>query len=145
MTNGEMRLSEALNECHIELRRWRLLAKTHNLRIVDVLDATAQTEKKESPSGGRGISRKIGVDGIEKHDRVWNDPIEIRRTVELMKAAEAKFKSPHYPKDQIDLLTKAKREQWVADASKIWGAGTIHVQLAIARKEGLIVDGRRKK
>lgn len=99
----------------------------------------------ESPSGGRGVSRKIGVDGIEKHDRVWNDPIEIRRTVELMKGAEATFKSPHYPKDQIDLSTKAKREQWVADASKIWSVGTVHVQLAIARKEGLIESGRTKK
>ena len=99
----------------------------------------------ESPSGGRGISRKIGVDGIEKHDRVWNDPIEIRRTVELMKATEATFKSPHYPKDQIDLSTKAKREQWVADASKIWSVGTVHRQLAIARKEGLIESGRTKK
>ena len=99
----------------------------------------------ESPSGGRGVSRKIGVDGIEKHDRVWNDPIEIRRTVELMKGAEATFKSPHYPKDQIDLSTKAKREQWVADVSKIWSVGTVHVQLAIARKEGLIESGRTKK
>ena len=99
----------------------------------------------ESPSGGRGISRKPGVDGTEKHDRVWNDPIEIRRTVELMKGAEATFKSPHYPKDQIDLSTKAKREQWVADASKIWSVGTVHVQLAIARKEGLIESGRTKK
>ena len=99
----------------------------------------------ESPSGGRGISRKTGVDGTEKHDRVWNDPIEIRRTVELMKAAEAAFKSPHYPKDQIDLSTKAKREQWVADASNIWSVGTVHVQLAIARKEGLIKSGRTKK
>ena len=99
----------------------------------------------ESPSGGRGISRKTGIDGTEKHDRVWNDPIEIRRTVELMKAAEAAFKSPHYPKDQIDLSNKAKREKWVADASNIWSVGTVHVQLAIARKEGLIKSGRTKK
>ena len=99
----------------------------------------------ESPTGGRGISRKTGVDGSEKHDRVWNDPIEIRRTVDLMNAAEAAFKSPHYPKDQIDLSTKAKREQWVADASKIWSVGTVHTQLAIARKEGLIKAGRTKK
>ena len=98
-----------------------------------------------SPSGGRGKSRKTAVDGGENHVRVWNDPIEIRRTVELMKAAEAAFKSPHYPKDQIDLSTKAKREQWVADASNIWSVGTVHVQLAIARKEGLIKSGRTKK
>ena len=62
-----------------------------------------------------------------------------------MNAAEAAFKSPHYPKDQIDLSTKAKREQWVADASNIWSVGTVHTQLAIARKEGLIKAGRTKK
>ena len=145
MTNEEMRLSEALNECHIELRKWRLLAKTHNLRIVDVIDATAQTEKQESRSGGRGKSRKIGVDGIKKHDRVWNDPIEIRCVAELMKDAEAAFKSSDYREDRTDLSTKAKREQWVADASKIWGLGTVHIQLSIARKEGLLGDGRAKK
>jgi len=98
-----------------------------------------------TPSGGRGASRKVlDVDG-KRHDRVWNDPIEIQRTVALMETAEAAFRSPHYPKDQVDLSTKAKREQWVADTSGIWSVGTVHVQLAIARKNGLIKSGRKKK
>jgi hypothetical protein len=62
-----------------------------------------------------------------------------------MELAEATFRSPHYPKDQVDLSTKAKREQWVADSSGIWSVGTVHVQLAIARKNGLIKSGRKKK
>jgi hypothetical protein len=99
----------------------------------------------EPPSGGRGKSRKVIDTAGNRHTRVWNDPTEIQLTVELMKAAEAAFKSPHYPKDEIDLSTKAKREQWVADASNIWSVGTVHVQLAIARKEGLIKSGRTKK
>jgi hypothetical protein len=98
-----------------------------------------------TPSGGRGASRKVLDEEGKRHDRVWNDPIEIQRTVSLMEAAEATFRSPHYPKDQIDLSTKAKREQWVADASGIWSVGTVHVQLAIARKNGLIKSGRKKK
>jgi len=98
-----------------------------------------------APSGGRGASRKVLDDDGKRHDRVWNDPIEIQRTVALMEAAEATFRSPHYPKDQVDLSTKAKREQWVADASGIWSVGTVHVQLAIARKNGLIKSGRKKK
>ena len=98
-----------------------------------------------TPSGGRGASRKVLDEQGKRHDRVWNDPIEIQRTVSLMEAAEATFRSPHYPKDQVDLSTKAKREQWVADASGIWSVGTVHVQLAIARKNGLIKSGRKKK
>jgi hypothetical protein len=98
-----------------------------------------------APTGGRGASRKVLDEEGKRHDRVWNDPIEIQRTVSLMETAEAAFRSPHYPKDQIDLSTKAKREQWVADASAIWSVGTVHVQLAIARKNGLIKSGRKKK
>jgi len=62
-----------------------------------------------------------------------------------MELAEATFRSPNYPKDEVDLSTKAKREQWVADSSSIWSVGTVHVQLAIARKNGLIKSGRKKK
>ena len=98
-----------------------------------------------SPSGGRGSSRKILDEEGKRHDRVWNDPIEIQRTVALMESAEEAFRSPHYPKGQVDLSTKAKREQWVADASGIWSVGTVHVQLAIARKNGLIKPGRKRK
>jgi hypothetical protein len=98
-----------------------------------------------TPSGGRGSSRKVLDEEGKRHDRVWNDPIEIQRTVAFMEIAEALFKSPHAPKDQFDLSTKAKREQWVADELKIWSVGTVHVQLAIARKNGLIKSGRKKK
>jgi hypothetical protein len=98
-----------------------------------------------SPTGGRGTSRKVLDEDGKRHDRIWNDPIEIQRTVSLMETAEAAFRSPHYPKDQVDLSTKAKREQWVADASGIWSLGTVHVQLAIARKNGLIKPGRKGK
>lgn len=98
-----------------------------------------------TPSGGRGASRKVLDEQGKRHDRVWNDPIEIQRTVSLMETAEATFRSPHYPKDKVDLSTKAKREQWVADSSGIWSVGTVHVQLAIARKNGLIKSGRKKK
>jgi hypothetical protein len=98
-----------------------------------------------TPTGGRGTSRKVLDEEGKRHDRVWNDPIEIQRTVALMEMAEATFNSPHYPKGQVDLSTKAKREQWVADTSGIWSLGTVHVQLAIARKNGLIKSGRKKK
>ena len=99
----------------------------------------------DPPSGGRGKSRKTTTADGDKHDRIWNDPIEIQRTVKMMQEAEAKFRSPHYSKEQIDLSTKAKREQWVADVSDLWSVGTVHVQLAIARREGLIKSERKTK
>jgi hypothetical protein len=99
----------------------------------------------EPPSGGRGKSRKfIDKDGT-RHARVWNDPTEIQLTVDLMNEAERKYRSSNHKEQKLDLSTKAKREQWVADASNIWSVGTVHVQLAIARKEGLIKSGRTKK
>ena len=62
-----------------------------------------------------------------------------------MNEAEKKYRASNYQEQKLDLSTKAKREQWVADASNIWSVGTVHVQLAIARKEGLIKSGRTKK
>lgn len=99
----------------------------------------------EPPSGGRGKSRKIVDATGTRHERVWNDPEEIRHTVRLMEAAEAAFRSPHDISEKVDLSTKAKREQWVADSLGIWSVGTVHVQLAIARKNGWIKSGRSKK
>jgi|GEM_PF-5926603 len=97
-----------------------------------------------SPTGGKGVSRKIGPDG-QPHHRVWDDLKEIEITIRLMETAEAEFKSSNYPNDNIDLSTKAKREQWVADSTQIWSVGTVHVQLAMARKLGLIKPGRKTK
>ena len=99
----------------------------------------------EPPSGGRGKSRKVIDKDGTRHTRVWNDLAEIQLTVDLMNEAEKIYRSSNHQKQKQDLSTKAKREQWVADASNIWSVGTVHVQLAIARKEGLIKSGRTKK
>jgi len=99
----------------------------------------------EPPSGGRGKSRKVIDKDGTRHTRVWNDLAEIQLTVNLMNEAEKKYRASNYQEQKLDLSTKAKREQWVADASNIWSVGTVHVQLAIARKEGLIKSGRKKK
>ena len=99
----------------------------------------------EPPSGGRGKSRKVIDKDGTRHTRVWNDLAEIQLTVNLMNEAEKKYRASNYQEQKLDLSTKAKREQWVADASNIWSVGTVHVQLAIARKEGLIKSGRTKK
>lgn len=96
------------------------------------------------PTGGRGKSRKTDPSG-RPYERVWNDPEEIALTVRLMEVAEAAYQSPHYPADRVDLSTVAKRESWVAEASGIWSAGTVHVQLVMARKLGLVDSKRRKK
>lgn len=99
----------------------------------------------EPPSGGRGKSRKL-VDILgNRHSRVWNDPAEIHHTVELMNEAERQYRASIDQEQKLALSTKAKREQWVADTSGIWSVGTVHVQLAIARKNGLIKSGRTKK
>lgn len=92
----------------------------------------------KKPSGGAGKSRK-------QHTRLWNDFKEIQLTVKFMNIAEATLKAPVYPKLGIDLSTKAKREQWVAKTTGIWSVGTVHVQLAMARKIGLIKPGRKTK
>jgi hypothetical protein len=97
------------------------------------------------PSGGRGKSRKIIGSNGEMHERVWNDPVEIKETVALLQQAEAIHKSNKDSEKASDLSTVGKREQWIADTSGIWSVGTVHVQLAIARKEGLIKSGRTKK
>ena len=99
----------------------------------------------EPPSGGRGKSRKVIDKDGTRHTRVWNDLAEIQLTVNLMNEAEKKYRASNYQEQKLDLSTKAKREQWVADASNIWSVGTVHTQLAIARKEGLIKAGRTKK
>ncbi len=98
-----------------------------------------------TPSGGRGTSRKILNANGQRHTRVWNHPTEIERTVSLMEEAERLLRSAQDGRKTVDLSTKAKREQWVADKSGIWSVGTVHVQLAIARKSGLIKSGRKKK
>jgi hypothetical protein len=62
-----------------------------------------------------------------------------------MQQAEAIHKSNKNTDKELDLSTVGKREQWIADTSGIWSVGTVHVQLAIARKEGLIKSGRKSK
>lgn len=91
----------------------------------------------QRPTGGRGKSRK--------HSRVWNDLEEIKNTVKLIGIVEALFESPHYPKGKKELSTKAKREQWVANETGVWSVGTIHAQLTLARRLGIIKPERKKK
>ena len=98
-----------------------------------------------TPSGGRGKSRKITGSNGETQERVWNDPVEIKETVTLMQQAEAIHKSNKNSEKESDLSTVGKREQWIADTSGIWSVGTVHVQLAIARGQGLIKSQRTKK
>ena len=85
---------------------------------------------KNSPTGGRGVSRKTN----NTSGRAWNDPSEILCIVDLFKIAGT----------QPKLRTSADRVCWVAKQSGIWKAGTVHVQLSIARKQGLIPDARAK-
>ena len=85
---------------------------------------------KNGPTGGRGVSRKTN----NTSGRAWNDPSEILCIVDLFKIAET----------QPKLRTSADRVCWVAKQSGIWKAGTVHVQLSIARKQGLIPDARAK-
>ena len=85
---------------------------------------------KNSPTGGRGLSRKTN----NTFGRAWNDPSEILCIVDLFKIAET----------QSHLKTAADRGQWVAEQSGVWSAGTVHTQLSIARKQGLLPDRRVK-
>ena len=85
---------------------------------------------KDSPTGGRGLSRKTN----NTSGRAWNDPSEILCIVDLFKIAETQ---PH-------LKTAADRGRWVAEQSGVWSAGTVHTQLSIARKQGLLPDRRVK-
>ena len=85
---------------------------------------------KDSPTGGRGVSRKTN----NTSGRAWSDPLEILCIVDLFKIAET----------QPNLRIAAHRERWVAEQSGVWSIGTVHVQLSIARKQGLIPDARAK-
>jgi len=85
---------------------------------------------KNSPTGGRGVSRKTN----NTSGRAWNDPSEILCIVDLFKIAGT----------QSHLKTVADREQWVAEQSGVWSVGTVHVQLSVARKQGLLPDRRVK-
>jgi hypothetical protein len=135
-----------------EAGRTRALWYPPNTQVPDSSGSFAKSGKygflkhlPEPPSGGRGKSRKVIDKDGTRHTRVWNDLAEIQLTVNLMNEAEKKYRASNYQEQKLDLSTKAKREQWVADASNIWSVGTVHVQLAIARKEGLIKSGRKKK
>ncbi len=85
---------------------------------------------KNSPTGGRGVSRKTN----NTSGRAWNDPSEILCIVDLFKIAGT----------QSHLKTAADRGRWVAEQSGVWSAGTVHTQLSIARKQGLLPDRRVK-
>ena len=85
---------------------------------------------RSSPNGGRGKSRKTN----NTSGRAWNDPSEILCIVDLFKIAET----------QSHLKTAADRGRWVAEQSGVWSAGTVHTQLSIARKQGLLPDRRVK-
>lgn len=85
---------------------------------------------KNSPTGGRGLSRKTN----NTSGRAWNDPLEILCIVDLFKIAGT----------QSHLRTAADRGRWVAEQSGVWSAGTVHTQLSIARKQGLLPDRRVK-
>ena len=85
---------------------------------------------KDSPTGGRGLSRKTN----NTSGCAWSDPLEILCIVDLFKIAET----------QSHLKTAADREWWVSEQSGVWSVGTVHVQLSIARKQGLLPDRRVK-
>ena len=85
---------------------------------------------RAASNGGRGVSRKTN----NTSGRAWNDPSEILCIVDLFKIAETQ---PH-------LKTAADRGLWVAEQSGVWSAGTVHTQLSIARKQGLLPDRRVK-
>lgn len=83
-------------------------------------------QRIQKPTGGRGIGRLSKLP--------WNDPTEIAKVVELMQKAEHGYDRGTYR----HLDTKLKREAWVANKTKTWSAGTVHLQLQIARRQGLL-------
>lgn len=83
-------------------------------------------QRVRTPSGGRGKGRIS--------DRPWNAPTEIARVVKLMQEAEAGYQNGTLR----HLNTKLKREAWVARKTKTWSAGTVHLQLQVARNQGLL-------
>lgn len=93
-------------------------------------DGTLQ--RVRTPSGGRGKGRI--------NERPWNAPTEIARVVELMQQAEAGYKNGTHK----HLNTKLKREAWVAKKTRTWSAGTVHLQLQIARDQGLLTPKGRQ-
>jgi len=90
-------------------------------------------QRVRTPSGGRGKGR-IG-------ERPWNAPAEIARVVELMQQAEAGYGNGTHR----HLNTKLKREAWVAKKTRTWSAGTVHLQLQIARNQGLLTPKGKQK
>ena len=78
------------------------------------------------PNGGRGKGR-IGK-------LTWNHPAEIAQVVDLMRQAEDGYRDGTFP----ELDTKLKREAWVAQQTDVWSAGTVHIQLQLARDKGLL-------
>jgi hypothetical protein len=87
-------------------------------------DGTLQRVRR--PTGGRGKGRISTLP--------WNAPAEIARVVELMQEAEVGYVTGTHR----HLNTKLKREAWVARKTKTWSAGTVHLQLQIARNQGLL-------
>jgi hypothetical protein len=111
-----------------------LLAASNRLVTVRARRSRGGTlQRIRKPSGGRGKGRLSKLP--------WNDPTVIARVVELMSEAEHGYRSgTHW-----ELDTKLKREAWVARKTKTWSAGTVHLQLQIARNMGLLTTkGKRK-
>lgn len=107
-----------------------------SIRIATVRATRSRNGKLQrvpTPSGGRGKGRIS--------ERPWNSPTEIARVVELMEEAEAGYENGTHR----HLNTKLKREAWVAKKTRTWSAGTVHLQLQIARNQGLLTPkGKRK-
>jgi len=101
------------------------------VRATHSRDGTLQ--RVRTPSGGRGKGRI--------NERPWNAPAEIARVVELMQQAEAGYENGTHS----HLNTKLKREAWVAKKTRTWSAGTVHLQLQIARNQGLLTPKGKQK
>lgn len=90
-------------------------------------------QRVQRPTGGRGKGRLSQTP--------WNDPSEIAKVVGLMQAVEAGYKNGTHR----HLDTKLKREAWVAKKTRTWSAGTVHLQLQVARNQGLLKKKGKKK
>ena len=113
----------ALSSLHEDFYEALLAAAIQVATIRARRTSDGQLSKIYKPTGGKGKGRIT--------DRPWNAPEEIERTQALMDEAEEAFRNGKLKA----LNTKLKREAWVAKKTGLWSAGTVHLQLQLARNK----------
>ena len=102
--------------------------------VLTSLEMELEALPKEKPTGGKGKGRKKSIRDKFGHDApTWMESDQIAWTVLLFGEAEL----------MDELRTQRDRVEWIAERTG-WAGGTVHVQLSIARQQGLIPDKRFK-